>query len=30
MGSKFSKYVPERYMRPVLATVLAVSGWKLI
>ena len=30
IGSKLSKYVPERYMRPVLATVLAVSGWKLI
>lgn len=30
MGSKLSKYIPDRYMRPVLATVLAVSGWKLI
>ncbi|GAC1349295.1 MAG: sulfite exporter TauE/SafE family protein [Ktedonobacteraceae bacterium] len=30
IGSKLSKYIPDRYMRPVLATVLAVSGWKLI
>ena len=30
MGSKLSKYIPDRYMRPVLATVLAISGWKLI
>ena len=30
MGSKLSKYIPDRYMRPVLATVLAVSGWKLL
>ena len=30
LGSKLSKYIPDRYMRPVLATVLAVSGWKLI
>ena len=30
MGSRLSKYVPDRYMRPVLATVLAVSGLKLI
>jgi len=30
MGSKLSKYIPDRYMRPVLATVLALSGWKLI
>jgi len=30
MGSKLSKYIPERIMRPVLATVLAISGWKLI
>ena len=29
-GSKLSKYIPDRYMRPVLATVLAISGWKLI
>src|SRR5437764_5382341 len=28
--SKSSKFIPERYMRPVLATVLAVSGLKLI
>lgn len=30
MGSKLSKYIPDHYMRPVLATVLAVSGWKLL
>ena len=30
MGSKLSKYIPDRYMRPVLATVLAISGLKLI
>src|SRR5437763_4833068 len=28
--SKLSKVIPERYMRPVLATVLAVSGLQLI
>ncbi len=30
MGSKLSKYIPDRFMRPILATVLAVSGVKLI
>jgi uncharacterized protein len=30
LGSKSSKFIPERYMRPVLAMVLAVSGLKLI
>lgn len=30
MGSKLSKFIPDQYMRPVLATVLAISGWKLI
>lgn len=30
MGSKLSKYIPDRFMRPVLATVLVISGWKLI
>jgi uncharacterized protein len=30
LGSKSSTFIPERYMRPVLATVLAVSGLKLI
>ena len=30
IGSKLSKYIPEPYMRPVLATVLVISGWKLI
>lgn len=29
LGSKVSKYIPDRIMRPVLATVLVVSGWKL-
>ena len=30
LGSRLSKYIPDRYLRPVLATVLAVSGLKLI
>jgi uncharacterized protein len=30
LGSKLSKYIPDRIMRPLLATVLAISGWKLI
>ncbi len=30
LGSKFSKYIPDRLMRPIIATVLAISGWKLI
>jgi uncharacterized membrane protein YfcA len=30
IGSVSSKYVPDRFMRPVLATVLALSGLKLI
>ena len=30
LGSKVSKYIPDRIMRPVLATVLVISGWKLI
>lgn len=30
LGSKLSKYVPDRIMRPVLATVLVISGWKLL
>ena len=30
IGSQLSKYIPNRYMRPVLAIVLAVSGFKLI
>jgi uncharacterized membrane protein YfcA len=30
LGSKSNKFIPERFMRPVLATVLAVSGLKLI
>ena len=30
LGSKSSKFIPERFMRPVLATVLAISGLKLM
>ncbi|HJT58508.1 MAG TPA: sulfite exporter TauE/SafE family protein [Ktedonobacteraceae bacterium] len=30
LGSRLSKYIPDRYMRPVLATVLVISGVKLI
>lgn len=30
IGSRLSKYIPEPYMRPVLAVVLVISGWKLI
>lgn len=30
LGSRLSKYIPNRYMSPVLAVVLAVSGWKLL
>ena len=30
LGSKLSKFIPDPYMRPVLAIVLAISGWKLI
>lgn len=30
LGSKISKFIPERIMRPILATVLVISGWKLI
>lgn len=30
IGSKLSKYIPDRFMRPILATVLAISGLKLI
>ncbi|HEV2583985.1 MAG TPA: sulfite exporter TauE/SafE family protein [Ktedonobacteraceae bacterium] len=29
MGSKLSKFIPDRIMRPILATVLVLSGWKL-
>lgn len=29
-GSKVSKFVPDRVMRPILATVLVLSGWKMI
>ncbi|MGH2494375.1 MAG: sulfite exporter TauE/SafE family protein [Ktedonobacteraceae bacterium] len=30
IGSKLSKFIPEPYMRPILAVVLVISGWKLI
>lgn len=30
LGSKLSKYVPDMVMRPLLASVLAFSGWKLL
>ena len=30
LGSRLSKYIPDRVMRPLLAVVLALSGWKLI
>jgi uncharacterized membrane protein YfcA len=30
IGSRASKFVPEKFMRPVLAVVLVISGWKLI
>jgi uncharacterized membrane protein YfcA len=30
LGSRLSKYIPDPYMRPILAAVLVVSGWKLI
>jgi hypothetical protein len=30
LGSRLSKFIPDRFMRPVLATVLVISGVKLI
>jgi uncharacterized membrane protein YfcA len=30
LGSKLSKFIPDRLLNPVLAIVLAISGWKLI
>ncbi len=30
IGSRLSKYIPEPLMRPILAVVLVISGWKLI
>jgi uncharacterized protein len=30
VGSRMSKYVPDKLMRPILAVVLVISGWKLI
>ncbi len=29
IGSRLSKFIPDRIMRPILATVLVLSGWKL-
>jgi len=30
IGGRLSKYIPDRFMRPVIAVVMALSGWKLI
>ena len=30
IGSRLSKYVPNKYIRPALAVVMAISGWKLL
>lgn len=30
IGSKLTKYVPDKMLRPLLAIVLAISGWKLL
>jgi len=30
LGSRLSKFMPDRYLRPVLAVVIAISGLKLI
>jgi uncharacterized membrane protein YfcA len=30
LGSRLSKYIPDRILRPLLASVLAFSGWKLL
>jgi uncharacterized membrane protein YfcA len=30
LGSRLSKFIPEPFMRPILAVVLVISGWKLI
>ena len=30
LGSKLSKFIPDRYLRPIMATVLVISGVKLI
>src|SRR5690348_10090756 len=30
LGSKLSKYMPDSILRPLLASVLAISGWKLL
>jgi uncharacterized membrane protein YfcA len=30
LGSRLSKYIPDSILRPLLASVLAFSGWKLL
>ncbi|GHO96072.1 UPF0721 transmembrane protein YjnA [Reticulibacter mediterranei] len=30
LGSRLSKYIPDNILRPLLASVLALSGWKLL
>lgn len=30
LGSRLSKYIPDNILRPLLASVLAFSGWKLL
>ncbi len=30
IGSRLSKYIPNKYIRPAIAIVMAVSGWKLL
>ncbi len=30
LGSRLSKYIPDSILRPLLASVLAISGWKLL
>src|SRR5947209_12552719 len=30
IGSRLSKFIPDPFMRPILAVVLVISGWKLI
>jgi uncharacterized membrane protein YfcA len=30
IGSRLSKYIPNKYIRPALAVVMAISGWKLL
>jgi uncharacterized membrane protein YfcA len=30
IGSRLSKYIPNKYIRPAIAIVMAISGWKLL